>query len=173
VAVPFTWWKLGANSIAMLATFGVLLLVGLATSVAYFRAHKELYPNDSGTRWQHSFLIAVVPTHTSRAKDLLARDLFAEFHPLAIAKLALPAESFESFGNWIRRELKFPLPPQRLDEAELRPVEEFLAAQNVVDRTPVKLADATQYCPRCHAQFSVEASKCEDCGGMQLRKFSD
>lgn len=168
IVVPLVWWKAGADTLEMLITFALLLLISAVTAMLYFRAHRKFYPADPGSRWQHSLLIALVPTHTSRARDTLGRDLLKEFHPLAIGKLALPESGFESLANQLLRETKFPVSPKTANATALETIQAFMEQNQVKELLPTKLADATQYCPRCHAQFEAHAECCQDCGGMKL-----
>jgi hypothetical protein len=155
----------------MLCSALLLLTVNILTAGLFFRLQPSYLPNETWDRWQHSILIALVPTHTARARDTLGRKLLTDFHPLAIAKMALPTASFRALGEQLLRAAKFPLPhgPQAETLIEL---ENFLIQQGVRLTAPQATADATQYCPRCLAQFSAAAKSCEDCQGLPLTAFS-
>ena len=169
--VPAVWNLYGAESQQMLASAVLLLLVNLTTAVLYFRMHPAYHPGQSWDRWQHSLLIALVPTHTSRARDTLGRGLLADYHPLTIAALALPQPSFRMLGEKLLREATFPL-PGRPQSALLPTITNFLQTHGILLSTPIPADDATQYCPRCHSQFGDSANVCEDCQGYPLVAFA-
>lgn len=169
--IPVVWKFYRADTVQMLAAFLLLLFVCSVTGVLHFHAHQNYFPKQRWDRWQQSIFAALVPTHASRAHDTLGRDLLKSFHPLIIAELALPKESFQQFATKWLREATHPLPGH--PPTDLTQVEPFLTAQGITLSPPQAEDGATQYCPRCHALFSPAASVCEDCQNLPLAGFGE
>lgn len=170
VLVPVVWSVFGAESRQMLWSAVILLLVNFITAGFYFNLHPKYHSGETWDRWQHSILIALVPTHTARARDTLGRKLLENFHPLAVAQFSLSEAGFQRFACKALREAAHPLPDQA-QPANLPALQEFLTLHGVTITPPVQSSDATQYCPRCHAQFGAAASTCDDCNGLPLKEF--
>lgn len=179
-ALPVAYWASGA-SLVFWGILGVAWCLLLITARQFYLAHRRLYPPQRGERWQHVFLIALVPQHALRATGLLARHWLQHFHPLAVAAAVLDRTSFTALASKLWREACFPQPvtgerplpaPSSLSPDDLA---QFLCQQGL--ETPQLLAPPTQsddalaYCPRCHAQFQVATSQCPDCGGLAVVPF--
>jgi hypothetical protein len=165
--IPTVWQLYGAESRVMLATALTLLVVNFITAALYFKVHPKYHPGDTWDRWQHSLFIALVPTHTSRARDTLGRKLLQAYHPLAVAAFALPGDSFKRLAERWLRQATYPL-PGKPQAADLPALAAFLQPHNIVLTAPAASDEATQYCPRCTAQFGPTATGCSDCEGLKL-----
>ncbi|PYK98202.1 MAG: hypothetical protein DME19_13390 [Verrucomicrobia bacterium] len=132
--------------------------------------------------------IALLPT-AIRAPDILARHLLEQFHPLAIAQVLCPSDSFEHFARQVLLDLRYPLFPvcPTSDEAAVavergfrtavrEAVEKFIQCAGLrpedltAPRRPDEPANQS-YCPRCGAQFVMREGRCADCGGRPLQSF--
>jgi len=153
--------------------------------------HKIFYPAAEDERFTHFLIILLSPATTMRAHDILSRPLLERFHPLAIAKVFCAEEEFRNFASTILRDIRHPALPvcPRNESLALetesfsrslleKTVEEFLKKNNL---SPAKLlqppepGDSTcvSYCPRCLAQFTTLEGKCDDCGGLPLKRFAE
>lgn len=167
--IPIIWVRAGADSVAMLIAMCALLFTDLMTAFCFVRAHRRLYPELKFDRWKHAALIALVPTHTARAQDTLARHALAAFHPLAVAALALPETKYHQFARRLQREAHHPLPGENHPDRE--EIDFFLTREGIQPLPPERVDGADQYCPRCHTQFGKEVSVCADCRDLRLVEF--
>ncbi len=169
--IPTVWQLYGAESRVMLVSALSLLMVNLITAGIYFKAHPTYHPGETWDRWQHSLFIALVPTHTSRARDTLGRKLLQSYHPLAVAAFALPEDVFKRLAERWLRQATYPL-PGKAQAADLPALTQFLQPYNIQITAPVASDEATQYCPRCTAQFGASANGCSDCEGLKLEPLA-
>ena len=174
-----------------LARMWMVLAAALVLLMAFIhwqfvRVHKRLRPEDGDARWTALFTMLLYPVAAIRAKDAVLHDLFAEFHPLAAARVLCEPEEFRRVAARTLREITYPLPASAaasdepgvqceswfrerqlaaihrfLKDAELKP-EELLAAP------APNSAQSVSYCPRCCQQYAVPPGVCADCGGIPL-----
>ena len=169
LVLPVVWRTLGGESMVLLVAFCLMLVSGLFTGIAHFRAHRRLFPEQRDERWKHSFLIAVLPTHACRAHDQLGRPLLRGFHPLVLAWMALPGMAFEKCAGRFLRHSTYPLGPDEIP-ANLPALRQFLEEHGFQLKPPMASGEATHYCPRCETLFGPTASQCDDCGGLALER---
>jgi hypothetical protein len=160
-----------------------ILLAYLIWSLAwigwsFLRAHRALYPEQKEGRWQQVIVLALSPFSAIRANDVLLRDLFCAFHPLAVGCVLLSRGDFRIQAERNLRQSLFrtdgdanfsDAPMRRALESFLMkigmPPEELLIA-------PLRESENCQtYCPLCLAQFVIAEGECPDCGDIQLKKF--
>ena len=170
---------------------GMLVMLVGAIAWHFRRAHLLLYPDEGDARWTAMITVILSPVAAIRARDVLLRDLFAAFHPLAVARVLFSPEEFRRIAARMLREITFPIPGtfgggetagveceawfrehqtaamrRFLAEAELKP-EELLAP-------PTRSApQSTSYCPRCCQQYAVLPGTCKDCGGIPLESLRE
>lgn len=145
---------------------------------SFLRAHRELYPGQKDGRWQHVMVLALSPFSAIRANDVLLRDLFCAFHPLAVANVLLSKEEFRLEAERTLRQSLFRADGDATssDGAMGRALESFLAKTGMLReellRSPHRESQNCQtYCPLCLAQFVVAEGACPDCGEVQLKTF--
>jgi hypothetical protein len=123
-------------------------------------------------------VLALSPFSAIRANDVLLRDLFCDFHPLAVGCVLLSKEESRVQAERHFRQVLF-----RMDwnvtssDAPMRRVLESFLMKNGIP--PEELLSAPQresencetYCPLCLAQFVLAEGECPDCGDVQLKKF--
>jgi len=160
-----------------------VLLVYLIWSLAwvgwsFLRAHRALYPEQSEGRWQQVMVLALSPFSAIRANDVLLRDLFCAFHPLAVASVLLSKEDARAQAERDLRQSLFRTDRDAAssDAAMRRALESFLAKNGMpreeLLRPPRRESQNCQtYCPLCLAQFVLTEGECPDCGDVQLRQF--
>jgi hypothetical protein len=166
---------------------GALLVLVAVVAWSFRRAHRQLSPEDSEARWTALLTIALSPVAAIRARDVLMRDLFREWHPLAVAHVLCAPKIFREAAARMLRECAFPIPEREtgkeeaecarwfrerllaamrrmLAQAGMKP-EELLAA-------PMRAsAECAAYCPRCCQQYAAGAETCPDCGGIGLERY--
>jgi len=116
--------------------------------------------------------MALFPLAAARAHDLLAKEVLAGRHPLAVANVLMEQEARVSVEGVISRDLDHTLPAKEtLSEDAQACVAWFLqASMEAVDRLlpqsrPAAIIpeDAVSYCPRCLEPFELPSGQCPDC----------
>lgn len=167
---------------------GVMVLLMWTSSAFFFRAHRVLYPESAGERFQEAARGAFFAPASARATDYLARPLMAGLHPLAVAHAVLPVEDFRKFARRVLLDARQPALPETPRDAESAAgateawfrgraraaLEGFVRARGLDPEelcAPPAARDATSrsYCPRCDTQFAVTDGVCDACGGIPLR----
>jgi hypothetical protein len=168
-------------------------LVVLVAAIAwdFRRAHRKLHPQEGEARWTAMLTIILSPVAAIRPKDVLFRDLFAGFHPLAVARVLCAPEEFRRVAARMLREFTFPIPGSQLagDEPAARCDAWFRERQTAALRRflaesgakPEELLapparsgpQSASYCPRCCQQYAVLLGACPDCGGIALEPLPE
>jgi hypothetical protein len=148
-----------------------------------------LYPSAEDERFTHTLTVALSPPNAIRACDSLSRPLFESFHPLALAKVFLPASGFHQFAREVLLDIRHPALPvcpvndptagatELFARSALRQaVERFLKKHGIdpyeLCRPPTPTDNSCRaFCPRCGAQFTTLEATCADCGGLKLAAF--
>lgn len=186
---PLLIWNLGLKLTWPGLLLGLFALT-ITTAVVFHRAHKRLYPPAEDERFTHTLTIALSPPNAVRACDALSRPLFETFHPLALAKVFLPADRFRQFARAVLLDIRHPALPvcpgndpavcatELFARSALWQAVEQLLKRNGIDpdelcRPPATADESCRaYCPRCGAQFTTADAKCADCGGLKLVAFT-
>src|SRR5258708_38751069 len=160
-----------------------ILLAYLIWSLAwigwsFLRAHRALYPEQKEGRWQQVMVLVLSPFSAIRANDVLLRDLFCAFHPVAVASVLLSREDARAQAERNLRQSLFRTDGDAAssDAAMRRALESFLAKNGMpreeLLRPPRRESQNCQtYCPLCLAQFVLAEGECPDCGDVQLKQF--
>jgi len=169
----------------------VLLVLVALIAWDFRRAHRQLHPEEGEARWTAMLTIILSPVAAMRAQDVLFRDLFAGFHPLAVARVLCSPEEFRRVAARMLREFTFPIPGSQLagDEPAARCDAWFRERQSAALRRfladsgakPEELLapparsgpQSTSYCPRCCQQYAVLPGTCPDCGGITLEPLRE
>ena len=145
---------------------------------SFLRAHRVLYPERKEGRWQQVMVLVLSPFFAIRANDVLLRDLFCAFHPLAVACVLLSKEDARAQAERNLRQSLFRTDRDAAssDAAMRRALESFLAKNGIAReellRPPRRESQNCQtYCPLCLAQFVLAEGECPDCGDVQLKQF--
>lgn len=171
--------------LAFLAT-NTLLVAGL-----FYRAHALLYPGERESRFTAVAASVLSPPFAMRANDVILRDIFCSFHPLAVIRSVCSTEDFVSVASRAVREAQFSRQPpgfpanissadkgveweQRVRQA----IEKCAASSGVLIetllRSPARQSSGSNsYCPRCLTQYAVRAGKCSDCPHVELVRFPE
>jgi hypothetical protein len=160
-----------------------VLLAYLVWSLAwigwsFLRAHRALYPEQKEGRWQQVMVLALSPFSAIRANDVLLRDLFCAFHPVAVGCVLLSKEESRVQAERNLRHALFRTDEDAIssDAAMRRALESFLIKSEM---PPEELLSPPQresencltYCPLCLAQFVLAEGECPDCGDVPLKEF--
>jgi hypothetical protein len=156
---------------------------------AFVRAHKALFPDERSGRRGQAILMSLSPPVAMRALDALSRDILAEFHPVAVARVVLAEGEFRAFAARVLRDAHHPLPPGREGadadvvaaaeswrQRSVAALERFVRKQDVPDESwaapPAREGDdCATWCPRCLQQFTVPAGACARCWDLELSVF--
>jgi hypothetical protein len=188
VIAPGMIWFFGFRLAGLWVAAG-LLAQTFTIGWHFWRAHGAIYPGGSEERFTPFLTMLLAPPTAIRARDLLARRLVENFHPLAVAAVCCPGAPFQRLARRVLLDLRFPvLPSAPSSETAVVQTEEWFRGvlleecERAVERAGLKLSDVTQpparsetthrsYCPRCDAQFDVGTGACADCGGRALAAF--
>ena len=188
VISPALIWYFGFRLAGLWVVAG-LLAQTFTIGWRFWRAHGGLYPGGSEERFVPFLTMLLAPPSAIRAHDLLARRLVENFHPLVVAEVFCPGAPLHRLARRVLLDLCFPLLPSApsSEAAVVQPEEWFRGVlseecERAVERAGLKPSELTQpparseathrsYCPRCDAQFVVEAGTCADCGGRALAAF--
>jgi hypothetical protein len=148
----------------------------LATALAYFRAHRALYPERGEERWSRAVAMALLPTDALHAVAALGRPLLAGHSPVAVAVALARERDAAALAGRRLRALRHPTAAERAAgdaaarAAELAALEAWLAARALpVALAPEPAAGAAAFCPRCLVTYSAPPpAECADCGGVAL-----
>lgn len=160
-----------------------ILLAYLVWSLAwigwsFLRAHRALYPGQREGRWQQVMVLALSPFSAIRANDVLLRDLFCDFHPVAVGYVLLSKTESRIQAEQNLRQSLFRMDSDATssDSVMRRVLQAFLAKIEMPPeellRPPHRESENCQtYCPLCLAQFVLPEGECPDCGDVHLKKF--
>jgi hypothetical protein len=156
---------------------------------SFVRAHRALYPEEGKARRGHAILLSLSPPAAMRALDALSRDLLAEFHPLAAARVLLDEDEFRAFAARVLRDAHHPLPIGREGtdavvaaaaeswrQRTAGALERFARKNGVPDALwaapPAREGeDCVTWCPRCVQQFTIASGTCARCWDLALHPF--
>ena len=160
------WWR------ALL----ILVVLSLAITLEFWTLHKMLFPSATEQRFKTAAVTTLSPVAAIRACDVIARDLLAGYHPLAVAGAILPADDFRRFagqqfrlcrfGDYLDQQYQGGL--QKAMEQAIR--KSKLNPQELL-RPPEADSGCVMYCPRCLAQYTKNREECADCGYESLAPF--
>ncbi len=185
---PAVVWQFGLRRFLLWMAAAVLVQT-TAAAILYYRAHKALMPEAAEERFSWLLTMLLAAPTAMRAHDLLARRALETFHPLAVGKVLLNEEAFRRLAREVLRDQRYPIEPACPSTApEARAIAQWSGAawQEALDgfllrcqMPPAELLapPAPQepchraFCPRCRAQFVVEAGVCAECGGRPLERF--
>lgn len=172
---------------ALIIPAGIVMLIGASfISIAYFRAHKLLYPSEPQVRSGKVVKAILSPLTAIRSADSLTLNALSPFHPLLLASLLLDS-GFSAFARTVIRDLKYPIRRGLTDPQaraimdwhaawELEACTQFLEVENLITledllAPPPWDGVSSAYCPRCSCQFATAADRCPDCQNVELIDF--
>jgi hypothetical protein len=187
-ATPLLAWHYGWRRF-LWALVGVVLAQTVTAAVLYYRAHKALLPAATEERFTWCLTMLLAAPTAMRAHDLLVRHAFEQFHPLALARVLVPADAFRELAQQAVLDARHPLEPAwpggsleartavTWSHAAWREALEVFVGrtglsleQLVAPPTPSEPCHVS-YCPRCRTQFVLSEGRCPDCGGLALERL--
>jgi hypothetical protein len=161
----------------------------VASGLCFWLAHRGIFPEQRRERGQRIAMMLFVPTAAMRAPATLSRNLLGSFHPLAVASVLCPPETFRRLAQTTLLSLNHVAHPSAsADETSEDAISVWfysrmlrqlstVVQKNGLDpsellRPPSPDPDALSYCPRCHAQFVVASGVCPDCENVALIGFA-
>jgi hypothetical protein len=171
---------------------GPLILVGVAAGFLvllmdmvniYARLYRSVWPEEP-LPWQHIAIMLLAPPAAMRVMDCFVRELFSEFHWIAVMCAAADQKTSRPAMRRYLRELEYPA-SWEVTECSVANAGRALWKETVwefVDRQFGSAGDlmsmperesqiVARYCPRCVAQY-VSGHRCSDCG-IDLVPFSE
>jgi hypothetical protein len=179
VAIPavIVWRGLPASWLGLLA---VLLALHVTVVTLAWRARARLRRDGIEIAATRLIPVALSPVSASRAIDALGRDLVADLHPLAAAKVLCAEAEFEGLADGVLRDLRHPMRP--MPDLPLTAAETEAAFRDVLTQKIEHLAAArprrepqakaaapkgsgtAARCPRCGVRYAGSVAACADCG---------
>jgi hypothetical protein len=156
------------------------LLVWALVVFDFARAYRTLHPGQS--RRRHVIMLSLSPLAALRARDAVARDALALFHPLAAARALLDDVKFEALARRTLAETRFPVPAPRpaaeeawralvAGEMERFLRHEKLDPEALLAPPPREGPECLSWCERCRSQYTMREGTCHACGGRALRAY--
>jgi hypothetical protein len=137
----------------ILAAVLVPWLIVLVTSL---NACRRIHPQ--GGRWSRLMPLVLSPIAAVRARDVLARDVCRDFHPVAVARVLCARGPFIKLARWYYYD----------PDLERGPLTSFLskhgALTDVLAAPPPEDDRTVSYCPRCLSQYHAAVDRCAECG---------
>lgn len=160
------WWR------ALL----IVLVFSITITLEFWTLHKLLFPAAKEQRFKTAAITSLSPVAAIRACDVVARDLLAGYHPLAVAGAILPAEEFRRFAGEQLRLCRFGDYLDKQYQAGLQKAMEQAIRKNKLNpqellRPPQPETGCVVFCPRCLAQYTKSREECSDCGYETLASF--
>ena len=151
----------------------------------FARLAREWHPEEKDERARLALLLALSPLTALRASDIAGRSRLAWFHPAAVAAVFLDVAAAEAFAAGLFRDLNCPRQPLPTADPAMMAILEaertrVLATMTAWARKQGWNPDAwthppsptdpghVKFCPRCHGQFTAQATECGECGGVRL-----
>ncbi len=189
-------WLPGFSGVETLAVYlAIVWLLWWLCSGLLFFGHRRLYQRDRLQRWKLLLTSLVSPAAAMRSPDHLARRLIGISHPVAVAAVVCADEEVCRWAGRLARDMLLPKPPQGMPsessygtdgvaigivrqyrEASLAALWAF-AKERGFDLEPLLSQpqrddpQAVSYCPRCHQEFSLVASRCGQCGDLPTIEY--
>ena len=166
----------------------VIVLITVCALSEFHSSHKALYPQWTVERWTKIALMCLMPPSVIRARCLLARELLALYHPLAVVHALCTKMVIRRVSQNVLRDLRFPMMPVcPSNDPEVQETERWFRCrlqsqlENVVLRSESDLdalvmharsddPECRSYCPRCGQQYVLLQGGCDACGGIELMR---
>ena len=176
IMTPTAFFRFGGK--ALWPTLAAVLAISIFVTWQFWRLHRKFLPADGDARFKSMFSILLSPINAIRASDALARDLFAGFHPVAVAQVVCRCQEFESFAGEQLRAITFSHSGHGWYQDQVHRSLEVLLQKAGVEakrllEPPGREDNCVSYCPRCLAQYTKTREQCADCGFGPLLEFHE
>jgi len=180
IFMPWVGFRITPYALIYLFPIWLLLQIHITYLFVSLTKRKLFRPKERGSEIA---TLILSPALALRTNDLILRDLFEQFHWLAVARVTCRVEYALELTKAYIRNLEFPTPSEKKDrdstsEAAViwkRSVWDFVFKEyGEIDILPPSpgSADAECYCPRCFSQFIAAAELCTECE-IPLISFSE
>jgi hypothetical protein len=178
---PFAYFR-GLLGVWPLALGAIVLIVRILW--IFKRTHRALFRGTDTGRGAQLVEMGLMPLAAMRAPDRLQREVFGNFHWLAVSAATLPADEARELAGRAVRELEFlpaDEPSGNASSAWLR--REWRAAvwrhveseygnpHELLSAPERRFPESITYCPCCCEEYLLAEGVCQDCAGVQLRTF--
>lgn len=186
IVAPALVWSYGVLQVIIPIAVGMWLMAAVVAGVCW-RLHKSMYPRAGEERVGAAAKMVLCPPLAVRATDILASQLLAGYHPLAVAHLLCGRRDFERLAKQVLLDLRYPMALEPVEEVggateewyreTLREISEQFVAAHGVDTADLLKPPSQQdtssgsFCPRCHAEYAMAAGECSDCPGVHRVAF--
>jgi hypothetical protein len=178
LALPWLYWRYGDDLMRLGLTALMLLAAMLVIAFRWKALDQSLFPQFTSSRFLQTLHLAVMPTHSIRALDLLSVELFAGLQSVVCARLLLPDAEWRICASKEWRKWAYLGKEHALFAASrqiMGPLRTFLQNQGIqadeLEAQPPREDGASSYCPRCHAAFVAAEAECRPCGGTHTLPF--
>jgi len=173
---PLAFYRFGGK--ALWPTLAAVLAISIFITWQFWRLHRKFFPADGEARFKSLFSILLSPINAIRASDSLALDLFAGFHPVAVAQVVCRRAEFEGFAVEQLRAIKFSHSGEGGYADQVQHSLEALLQKAGLEpkhllEAPKREENCISYCPRCLAQYTKAREDCADCGFGPLQVFPE
>lgn len=170
-SITSVWGILRVWPLLLSMVFGNSLLVAFL----FWKAHQRIYPSFVASRITTSVTLFLSPPAAIRAEDLISKDAFCAWHPLAIASTLCNRATASKLAEQVLRETLFtgrlgavPATCDHWHSVTLchldRAISRLGLKKSKLLRAPVRQsARCTHYCPRCLSQYTGNFELCSDC----------
>ena len=182
VAAPWMAVRVGFVS-ALLFGGAAAVVLGWTLAVLYHRVHRATYPSAGEERLTDMAKMVLCPPSAIRAGDSVSANLLGDYSPLVHCSV-LGGAGLGDFVLSYVRDLRYPLAFHCGDpraKSAARWYADLLLERSLAfaataqlefsdPSTPPGHAEdgCRSYCPRCHAQYTMDAGECTDCRGIAL-----
>jgi hypothetical protein len=175
VAVPMAFSRFGPAILWRVILFLVVLQPLIA--LEFWSVYSKLFRPGGEAKFKATITILLSPVAAIRACDVIARDLFSAWHPLATAVATLPSPEFGPFAGEQLRRCRFGDHPDAwyrdaVAKAMECAIRKAGAQPDTLLRPAERESGCVVYCPRCLAQYVKSAAECSDCGFENLVAFA-
>ena len=184
VGFPLVAYLRGLYSAWFLAVPALLSLIRVLW--LFRRIHHVLYPGHLSTCRTHITEMTLMPLTAIRAHDRLTRELFGNFHWLAVAPVLCDLESARNLAERALRDLEYAIREESVEssgaewlhlewrDAVRRHVRRMYGEPQLLLSSPARRSpDSVSYCPRCCEEYLLPDGVCHDCSGVPLRRFQE
>ena len=172
IVIPLFYLKYGDTPTTYIAIL-IALISPIFAATCFFKTHKKLAPDESETRWKHSFYAILMPWHAMRLADFLFENPhFQKIHPLSYASLPDDLNSKNYLSQQYRNtlHLKNSLYSE-LEFRELFKVSSITPKELMIPPTPEDSTEV-QYCPCCNTLYTIKMDYCSECDNLPLVKIA-
>jgi hypothetical protein len=185
LGLPATIWFAGWRQAFPVAALCLALCI--RQSVVFVRIDRVFQKRYVAERRTRVVSMTLSPPAAVRVRDYLSRDLFAAFHPFAVARATADEMTSHHFTARELRRLVYPADFEKHNtlcpvavwfDREWRDAvhewtrREFRHPASLLEPPAQQNSASLSYCPRCLEEFVLDRTECPDCPGVSLKTFN-